>query len=278
MENAALVPVKEQIVQFYEDAIPVAQLEAGDLFVPLRPLTDYLGLDASAARRRVARDPVLAGQARDVLITAADGKRYSMLCLPLHLLPGWLFGVQPNRVRPELTEKINRYRLECFRALWDAFKQEIMPAAPPPADLNPAEQALLLAEAVASLARQHLDLEQRQTTMADYLRPFVAQTRGQLAAHEERIGALELRLSSGATISEDQAAELQQNVKQVAMALHQHTGQQVSTAFQLIWGELYKRYRVGAYRNLPAAQYADVLLWLQTWYTELSHGQDRHSN
>jgi hypothetical protein len=149
-----------------------------------------------------------------------------------------------------------------------------MPTPPPPPDLNPAEQALLLAEAVASLARQHLDLEQRHTTMADYLRPFVAQTRGQLAAHEERIGALELRLSSGATISEDQAAELQQNVKQVAMVLHQHTGQQVSTAFQLVWGELYKRYRVGAYRNLPAARYEEVLLWLQGWYTALSHGQD----
>jgi hypothetical protein len=75
-------------------------------------------------------------------------------------------------------------------------------------DLNPAEQALLLAEAVASLARQHLDLEQRHLTMADYLRPFVQQTRQQLAAHEERIEALELRLSSGATISEAHAAEI----------------------------------------------------------------------
>src|SRR5215204_475992 len=153
MDNSAvLVPVKEQIVQFYEDEIPVAQLDAGDLYVPLRPLTDYLGLDASAARRRVARDPVLAGRARDVMITAADGKRYSMLCLPLHLLPGWLFGVQPTRVKPELTEKLNRYRAECFQVLWDAFKVNVVPAPPaPPADLSDAEQALVLAEAVASL-------------------------------------------------------------------------------------------------------------------------------
>lgn len=267
MENTALVPVKEQIVQFYEDLIPVAQLDAGDLFVPLRPLTDYLGLDASAARRRVARDPVLASQARDVFITAADGKRYSMLCLPLHLLPGWLFGVQPNRVRPELTEKINRYRAECFRVLWDAFKQEIMPTAPPPpADLNPAEQALMIAEAVASLARSHLEqtgridvLEQRQTTMADYLRPFVQRT-------NERLTALELRLSSGATISEDQAAEIALAVKNVAMLL---TQQGDINGFGRVWGDLYRRFRVGAYRNLPAARDQEVLDWLHGWYDEL---------
>ncbi len=267
MESAALVPVKEQIVQFYEDQIPVAQLAAGDLFVPLRPLTDYLGLDASAARRRVARDPVLTGGARDVFITAVDGKRYSMLCLPLHLLPGWLFGVQPNRVRPELTEKINRYRAECFRVLWDAFKQDIMPAsAPPPTDISPAEQALMLAEAVASLARQHLDLEQRHLTMADYLRPFVTQTRGQLAAHEERIGAIELRLSSGATISEDQAAELALVVKNIAMLLTQAGD---ANGFGRVWGELYRRFRVGAYRNLPAARFTEALTWLRGWYEEL---------
>ncbi len=40
----ALVPVQEQIVDFYGDKIPVAQTPEGDLYVPLRPLTDFLGL------------------------------------------------------------------------------------------------------------------------------------------------------------------------------------------------------------------------------------------
>jgi len=270
--TAALVPVREQTVDFYGDPIPGALVEAGEWYVPLRPLTDFLGLAFGPQRRRVLRDALLAARLRRVVITAADGKRYSTLCLPLDMLPGWLFGITPSKTRPELTEKIKRYRAECFRVLWQAFRGDVLAPAPPaPPDLNPAEQALLLAEAVASLARQHLDLEQRQLTMADYLRPFVQQTRSQLAAHEERIGALELRLSSGATISEDQAAEIALAVKNVAMLL---TQQGDANGFGRVWGDLYRRFRVGAYRNLPAARFDEVLTWLHSWYRDLQGGAD----
>src|SRR5690349_6707139 len=94
--TAALVPVQERTVLFYGDNIPVAQAADGELYVPLRPLTDFLGLDASAQRRRVARNRILQRRARDVSFTAADGKRYAMLALPLELLPGWLFDIDLN--------------------------------------------------------------------------------------------------------------------------------------------------------------------------------------
>ena len=263
----AIVPVKEQTVDFYGDSIPVAQSADGELYVPLRQLTDFLGLAADPQRRRVLRDEVLAERVRRVSITATDGKRYSTLCLPLDLLPGWLFGITINKTRPEIAEKLKRYRAECFKVLWRAFQADIVPVAPaPPADLNLAEQALLLAEAVASLARSHLEqqgrmdvLEQRHATMADYLRPFISRT-------NERLAALEMRLSSGATISEDQAAEVALAVKNVAALL---TQQGDANGYGRVWGELYRRYRVGAYRNLPAARYEEALTWLAGWYEEL---------
>jgi len=59
-ETAALVPRREQAVDFYGDAIPVAQTPDGGLYVALRPITDFLGLDFSAQRRRVLRDEVIA--------------------------------------------------------------------------------------------------------------------------------------------------------------------------------------------------------------------------
>jgi hypothetical protein len=264
---AALTPLHERIVEFYGDAIPVAQTADGGLYVPLRPLTDYLGLTFSSQRLRVLRDEVLAAQARLVVMARSDGRRVEMLCLPLDLLPGWLFGVQPSRARSELVDKLRRYRAECFRVLWNAFKGDVLPAAPPPADLDQAEQALMLAEAVASLARSHMEqagrieaLEQKHQTMADYLRPFIQHT-------NERLTALELRLSSGATISEDQAAEIALAVKNVAMLLTQR-GE--INGFGRVWGELYRRYRIGAYRNLPAARYEEVLAWLRSWFEELS--------
>ena len=274
-KTAALVPVREQTVDFYGDPIPGALVEEGEWYVPLRPLTDFLGLAFGPQRRRVLRDDVLAARLRRVVITAADGKHYSTLCLPLDMLPGWLFGITPNKTRPELAAKMKRYRAECFRVLWQAFRGDVLAPAPPaPADLNPAEQALLLAEAVASLARSHLEqtgridvLEQRQQTMADYLRPFVQRT-------NERLTALELRLSSGATISEDQAAEIALAVKNVAMLL---TQQGDANGFGRVWGELYRRFRVGAYRNLPAVRFDEVLAWLHGWYSDLQGGAGQDS-
>ena len=82
-----------------------------------------------------------------------------MVCLPLDLIPGWLFGIQTGRVKENIRPKLIRYRRECFRVLWDAFKSDILPGldpalAPSTADLTPAERALVLAEAVATMARR----------------------------------------------------------------------------------------------------------------------------
>jgi hypothetical protein len=269
-ERTALVPVREAQVEFYGDSLAAAQLADGTILVPVRPLCEYLGLTWSGQFERLKQNPVLSEALQIVRVTRTNAGDPNVLCLPLKFLPGWLFGIQASRVKPALRDKILRYQRECYDVLWNAFKDDVVPsAAPAPPDLSPVEQALMLAEAVASMAREHLALEQRFTTMADYTRGYIQQSRRQLADHEDRLTALELHVSGGTTISEAQAAELQQAVKQLAMALHQRTEQPVSTAFQLVWGELYKRYRVGAYRNLPAARYDDALSWLQGWYEEL---------
>ncbi len=266
-EPNALVPVRQQTVDFYGDAIFAAQLADETILVPVRPIVEALGLDWSAQSRRLRRDPILAEGLRSVAIMATEGYPREVLALPLDLLPGWLFGIQAARVKPALQEKITRYRRECYRVLWTAFKGDIQPTPPPPpVDLNPAQQALLLAEAVASLARQHLDLEERHLTMADYLRPFVQQTKAHQARTDERLNALELHISGGATISEAQAAEIAGAVKAVAMLL---TAAGDANGFGRVWGELYRRYRVTSYHNLPSARYSEALAWLQEWYAEL---------
>ena len=177
------------------------------------------------------------------------------------------FSISSGRVRPELAEKINRYRAECFQVLWDAFKQDIIPSPLPlPADLSPVAQALALAEAVANLARQQLAyegrlgaVEDRQAVMADYLRGYIPRM-------EERVTALELHLSAGAVISEAQAAELALHVKTVAAALEQKGA---VNGYQRVYSDLYRRFRIASYKNLPAARYQEALDWLQGWYDEV---------
>ena len=271
--GTALVPQREQNVDFYGDAIPVAQTPDGGLYVALRPITDFLGLDFSAQRRRVLRDEVIAPRARPVLITAADGRQREQLCLPLDLLPGWLFGVTTARVRPELVDKINRYRADCFRVLWDAFKGEVGAGAkesderPSTAVVAPSGAALALeiATAVQHLAQQQLDMEQRlagvagtQTVMADYVRGFIIET-------NHRLTALERVTSTEATITEGQAAEVSLAVKAVGQALHAVGNRE---GYAQVYAALYRRYRVSAYKSLPARSYEEVMDWLHRWYLE----------
>jgi hypothetical protein len=275
--DSALVPQREQSVDFYGDAIPVARTPDGGLYVALRPITDFLGLDFSAQRRRVMRDEVMAPRARAVLITAADGRQREQLCLPLDLLPGWLFGVTTARVRPDLVAKINRYRSDCFRVLWDAFKGDIDAAAPAPderptaaeATVAPSGAALALeiATAVQHLARQQLDMEQRladvagtQTVMADYVRGFIVET-------NHRLSALERVTATDATITEGQAAEISLAVKAVGQALQAAGNRE---GYPQVYAALYRRYRVSAYKSLPAARFEEAMEWLHHWYLEVA--------
>lgn len=269
----ALVPTVEKTVDFYGDPIPVAQAGPGVLYVPLRPLSTFLGLSVSGARQRVMRDRVLAPRARQVRMTGADGKRYVTLCLPLDLIPGWLFGIDTTRVKSELQDKLDRYRAECFRVLWDAFAMDTTaPPAPAPGKSG-AALAVEIAGAVYALAQQQLDMETRldqvaghvadvagrQEVMAEYLRGFIQRTEGRLIT-------LELQESSGATITEAQAAEIALAVKNVGQAL---AARGERTGYARVYSEMYRRYRISSYKNLPAARYQHVLDWLAGWYSDL---------
>jgi hypothetical protein len=268
-EGTALVPVHEQTVVFYGDPIPVAQTPEGELYVPLRLLAEFLGLDARSQRHRVNRDRVLSSRGRSVVLQRSDGKRVPMFCLPLDLLPGWLFGVDTGRVRPELVEKLERYRAEAFRVLWQAFKGDVLPVSAngPSRDLSGAALALEIATAVQHLARQQLDIEGRlgdvagrQEVMAQYLKGFIQKTEG-------RLHNLELYLNTGATISEAQAAEIALAVKNVGQRLASEGDR---GGYSKVYSEMYRRYRISSYRNLPATQYDEVLAWLHEWYEELN--------
>ncbi|SPY32484.1 phage antirepressor N-terminal domain-containing protein [Pasteurella canis] len=50
-------------------------------------------------------------------IVAEDGRIREMLCMPLKKLNGWLFSINPEKVRSDLKEKVIQYQEECFEAL-----------------------------------------------------------------------------------------------------------------------------------------------------------------
>jgi hypothetical protein len=277
--DAPLMPARERTVEFYGDQVPAAQLADGTIMVPLRPIVEALGLDWPSQTNRLKRDARLRS-AQGVVVMTTPGGRQTMTALPLRLLPGWMFKIDTARVRPELRAKIERYQEEAYEALWQAFKGDILPAAHAGPDLAGVDLAVEQARAVLRLAEQQQAAEQalarheqalaeqggalarlsdKQEAMAGYLRPFVQDTR-------QRLTALELQLSAGATISEAQAAELALAVKNVGQRL---AAAGDKTGYQRVYGELYRREGISSYKALPAARHEAVLAWIRAWYEEV---------
>lgn len=84
--------------------------------VAVKPISDRLGLDWRGQRQRIERSPVLA-KGRCVMPLPSVGGPQETVCLRLDLVPGWLFGIDVERVRPEARDAVLQYQEQCFGAL-----------------------------------------------------------------------------------------------------------------------------------------------------------------
>jgi hypothetical protein len=272
-DSKELVPIEVRTVDFYGDQLVggLVRLDDGTLiYVPVKPICDYLGVDWSSQRRRILRDEVLA-EGMVIMTIPSSGGPQRVNCLPLDLLPGFLFGIESKRVRPELQEKIARYRREAFRILWEAFRPQVEPATDlaAPAGRSGAEIAYEIATAVQHLARQQMELERRIDTAGRWARTAegrINEHDGRLVEHDTRIEALELSIGPRSPIDDEQAAELAAAVRAVGRLLEQRgTGD-----YRGVYGQLYATFAITSYKNLRRERFEAARAWLQQWYAELS--------
>jgi hypothetical protein len=87
-------------------------------YVPMKPVVEGMGLSWSSQYQKIAKCGTKFNHV-DIDIVASDGKNRQMTCLPLKKLNGWLFSVNPEKVKPELKETIIQYQEECFQTLYD---------------------------------------------------------------------------------------------------------------------------------------------------------------
>jgi hypothetical protein len=256
--------VEEKTIVFYEDELIAVKMEDGSIYVPVRRLCDNLGVDWSAQRRRINRDEVLSIAMRGVAVTTtpqnADqhGGRQEMACLPLDLIPGWLFGITTSRVNEDIRDKLIRYRRECFRVLWDAFKTDLLPELQEPAtDLTPADQMVIQAKAVYDLARHQASMER-----------WLVHHDRRLDDVEEIVEDLRLRMQGpDVLITDRQAGEIAAAVKSVAFELTQRDKSR--NWYQSIYSELYRRFGVSSYKQVPADRFGAVMAWLKEYGEKL---------
>jgi hypothetical protein len=130
MEN--LTPIEQKEVDFQDRKITAVLVQDADgrenVYVPLRPLVEGMGLSWSGARERVLRTTALEEVCMSVRVTRTDipegsrqPKHSDYLSIPISHLNGFLFGVNEHRVKSELKPLIIAYQRECYKVLFEAF-------------------------------------------------------------------------------------------------------------------------------------------------------------
>jgi hypothetical protein len=274
MSNDALIPLEQKTVVFYDDEITTALVEIGDkrqIFVPIRPICDFLGISWQGQNRRINDDEVLSDVAMSINITLMDiapdsrrPKNSQMLCLPLEYINGFLFGINPKRVKPEIAQKLVRYQRECYQILATAFLETSVTdewASPDPETETTLLQIREMGRAIMQMAEEQMHLTQRVNKAAI----IVGQHTKLITSLEQRIAPLERQLSPRDAITDEQASDIAEKVKAVAMTITEQDNSK--NHFQAIFNELHRRYRVSSYKNIRQNQYHNVLDFLDDWLT-----------
>lgn len=147
--SAQLMPVPfggETVVLVYQDNEP---------YVAMRPMVENMGLAWKPQFLKISEK--FSSVVTEMVTTGADGKQYVMTCLPLRKLAAWLYSISPNKVKPELRDKIIQYQDECDEVLWrywmNGQKQYI-------ADLEERAARVLPAPGVTRSARDGINFKQ----------------------------------------------------------------------------------------------------------------------
>jgi hypothetical protein len=277
----------QRIVPFYGDDLIAVQQAEGDVLVVFGRLCDNLGLDRSGQVQRIQRHEVL----KDGLITVpvqTEGGAQTMQCLRLDLLPLWLAGIQAKRVKDALREQLIRYQREAAQALWREFRAQILvtdPGQEASTELSPAmvqlHQIAEMGRAIVAMAEQQMEIQRQQQALSGRLDKAGMVVKGlqgevrtvtrDVSDLQVRLGVLEERIHPSAYITDEQGAEVSQQVKALAETL---TGKdKTKNHYQGIFSELYRRYGVASYKLIRQDQYAAVLAFLDDWRNAVLTGE-----
>lgn len=88
----------------------------GNPYVPMKPIIEDMGLDWASQftklKKRFSKGIV------EITIPSKGGEQ-SMICLAMYKLTGWLYSIMPNKVKPEIRDKVIQYQEECDDVLYE---------------------------------------------------------------------------------------------------------------------------------------------------------------
>lgn len=132
MAKATLSPV-----QFHGSTIFVVT-HKGEPYAPIKPIVEDMGLAWQTQQRKLTANKERWGIT--IMVTPSASGNQDTLCMPVRKLPAFFASINPNKVRPELRDRIRLYQDECDDALWDYWTKghatqkpkAALPAVPQP--------------------------------------------------------------------------------------------------------------------------------------------------
>ncbi|MCL4805286.1 MAG: ORF6C domain-containing protein [Anaerolineae bacterium] len=254
MDETALTVVEQREVNFYEDELTAVRADDGQIYVSIKSLCEALGITTAPQARRIKRTGILETGFKGITILVTPGGSQTAGMLRVDLVPLFLTGISVKAVKEAARPKLERFQREAAKVLWEAFQQGRLTV-----DLDfdtllaqdtPEAQAYKMAQAVLQLARNQLLM------------------RSQLADHEQRLESIEAQLGdTGRNVTPDQASQISQAVKAVALAQGKKTGR---NEFGAVYGELYRKFGITGYKMLPARRFDEAMKFLTDWHENLT--------
>ena len=119
-------------------------------YTAMKPIVENMGLNWPSQSVKLNACKARWGVAI-IAIPSSSGEQ-NTLCMPVRKLPAYLASINPNKVRPELREKIIRYQNECDDVLWDYWINKRAAQQPTDGLLSPDRRAELKALVDAKLS------------------------------------------------------------------------------------------------------------------------------
>ena len=112
-----------ETIQFHNQSLIVLNHE-NKPYIAMKPVCENIGLDWAAQLKRIKRHQVLR-TGMVMMTTPSKQGLQEYVCLPISMLNGWLFGIDTNRVKPEIRKTLEQYQLECFDVLYNHFMPKV---------------------------------------------------------------------------------------------------------------------------------------------------------
>lgn len=109
--------VNFQTVKFHNDDIEII-----DTFVSVKKLCQNIGITGlSDQYKKIKEDESFESKSLDIEI---NGVIQEVVVIPASKINGWLFSINPNKVKPEVKQKLIEYKKECFNVLDAHFNKK----------------------------------------------------------------------------------------------------------------------------------------------------------